>query len=83
MVFAAGCAAMAPGAGLSREATAAAQTGAEPPSKTCRVTTPQGHILFDSAQEPFVDHVIAGIRKGRSCRLAQEAVLGSPGQSRA
>ena len=27
------------------------------------VTTPQGHILFDSAQEPFVDHVIAGIKK--------------------
>jgi len=27
------------------------------------VTTPQGHILFDSAQEPYVDHVIAGIRK--------------------
>ena len=27
------------------------------------VTTPQGHILFDSAQEPFVDHVIANIQK--------------------
>ena len=27
------------------------------------VTTPQGHILFDSAQEPYVDHVIANIRK--------------------
>jgi metallo-beta-lactamase class B len=27
------------------------------------VTTPQGHILFDSAQEPFVDHVMAGIKK--------------------
>src|SRR5688572_17658253 len=27
------------------------------------VTTPQGHILFDSAQEPYVDHVIASIRK--------------------
>ena len=27
------------------------------------VTTPQGHILFDSAQEPFVDHVIANIKK--------------------
>src|SRR5918996_1532406 len=27
------------------------------------VTTPQGHILFDSAQEPYVDHVIANITK--------------------
>lgn len=27
------------------------------------LTTPQGHILFDSAQEPFVDDVIANIRK--------------------
>jgi metallo-beta-lactamase class B len=27
------------------------------------VTTPQGHILFDSAQEPYVDHVIANIKK--------------------
>jgi metallo-beta-lactamase class B len=27
------------------------------------VTTPQGHILFDSAQEPYVDRVIANIRK--------------------
>jgi len=27
------------------------------------LTTPQGHILFDSAQEPFVDHVIANIQK--------------------
>jgi metallo-beta-lactamase class B len=27
------------------------------------VTTPQGHILFDSAQEPYVDHVIANIQK--------------------
>ena len=27
------------------------------------LTTPQGHILFDSAQEPYVDHVIASIRK--------------------
>lgn len=26
------------------------------------LTTPQGHILFDSAQEPYVDHVIAGIK---------------------
>jgi metallo-beta-lactamase class B len=26
------------------------------------VTTPQGHILFDSAQEPYVDHVIANIK---------------------
>jgi pimeloyl-ACP methyl ester carboxylesterase len=76
-------------------APAAAQTAAEPLSKTCRVTrpddvtlqkiepvkvfdnlyyvgpcyvsvwlvtTPQGHILFDSAQEPYVDHVIAGIK---------------------
>jgi pimeloyl-ACP methyl ester carboxylesterase len=76
--------------------TAAAQTAAEPLSKTCRVTrpddvelqkiqpvkvfdnlyyvgpcyvsvwlvtTPAGHILFDSAQEPYVDHVIAGIKK--------------------
>jgi metallo-beta-lactamase class B len=80
-----------PGAG-----TSAAQTAAEPLSKTCRVTraddvelqkiepfkvfdnlyyvgpcyvsvwlvtTPQGHILFDSAQEPFVDHVIGNIEK--------------------
>jgi metallo-beta-lactamase class B len=27
------------------------------------VTTPQGHILFDSAQEPYVDHVIGNIKK--------------------
>ena len=27
------------------------------------VTTPEGHILFDSAQEPYVDHVIANIQK--------------------
>ena len=27
------------------------------------LTTPDGNILFDSAQEPYVDHVIAGIRK--------------------
>jgi metallo-beta-lactamase class B len=27
------------------------------------LTTPQGNILFDSAQEPFVDDVIANIRK--------------------
>jgi metallo-beta-lactamase class B len=27
------------------------------------LTTPQGDILFDSAQEPYVDHVIANIRK--------------------
>jgi metallo-beta-lactamase class B len=27
------------------------------------VTTPQGHILFDSAQEPYVDHVLANIKK--------------------
>ena len=27
------------------------------------LTTPQGHVLFDSAQEPFVDHVIANIQK--------------------
>src|SRR5688572_12246138 len=27
------------------------------------LTTPQGHILFDSAQEPFVDHVIENIEK--------------------
>lgn len=27
------------------------------------LTTPQGHILFDTAQEPFVDMVIANIRK--------------------
>jgi metallo-beta-lactamase class B len=27
------------------------------------VTTPQGDILFDSAQEPYVDHVMANIRK--------------------
>ena len=83
------------GASLSGGARVAAQAGAEPPSKTCRVTrsddvelqkiepfkvfdnlyyvgpcyvsvwlvtTPQGHILFDSAQEPYVDHVIANIR---------------------
>jgi metallo-beta-lactamase class B len=96
MLFAAGCVAIALGAGLSGDAPAAAQTGAEPLSKTCRVTrpddvelqkiepfkvfdnlyyvgpcyvsvwlvtTPQGHILFDSAQEPYVDHVFANIRK--------------------
>ena len=96
MLFAAGCVAIALGAGLSGDAPAAAQTGAEPLSKTCRVTraddvelqkiepfkvfdnlyyvgpcyvsvwlvtTPQGHVLFDSAQEPYVDHVIANIRK--------------------
>ena len=83
-------------AGDGPGAAAAAQTAAEPLSKTCRVTraddvelqkiepfkvfdnlyyvgpcyvsvwlvtTPQGHILFDSAQEPFVDHVIANIKK--------------------
>jgi metallo-beta-lactamase class B len=82
--------------GLSGAPPAAAQTAAEPLSKTCRVTrpddvelqkiepfkvfdnlyyvgpcyvsvwlvtTPQGHILFDSAQEPYVDHVIANIKK--------------------
>ena len=27
------------------------------------LTTPEGNILFDSAQEPYVDHVIANIRK--------------------
>ena len=27
------------------------------------LTTPEGHILFDSAQEPYVDHVILSIRK--------------------
>src|SRR5262245_50748756 len=27
------------------------------------LTTPQGNILFDSAQEPYVDHVIDNIRK--------------------
>ena len=27
------------------------------------LTTPEGDILFDSAQEPYVDHVIASIRK--------------------
>ena len=27
------------------------------------LTTPQGHILFDSAQEPFVDDVIENIEK--------------------
>ena len=27
------------------------------------LTTPQGNILFDSAQEPYVDHVISNIRK--------------------
>src|SRR5687767_11674936 len=96
MTLAAGCVAIALGAGLSGDAPATAQTGAEPLSKTCRVTrpddvelqkiepfkafdnlyyvgpcyvsvwlvtTPQGHILFDSAQEPYVDHVIANIRK--------------------
>ena len=29
------------------------------------LTTPQGHILFDSAQEPFVDHVDREHREGR------------------
>jgi metallo-beta-lactamase class B len=96
MVCAASCVAIVLGASLSGEAPAAAQAGAEPLSKTCRVTrpddvelqkiepfkvfdnlyyvgpcyvsvwlvtTPQGHILFDSAQEPYVDHVIASIKK--------------------
>src|SRR5687767_15771229 len=96
MVCAASCAAIVLGAALSGEAPVAAQTSAEPLSKTCRVTraddvelqkiepfkvfdnlyyvgpcyvsvwlltTPQGHILFDSAQEPFVDGVIANIQK--------------------
>ncbi len=27
------------------------------------LTTPQGHILFDSTQEPFIDDVIANIEK--------------------
>jgi metallo-beta-lactamase class B len=96
MVCAASCVAIVLGAGLVGEAPVAAQTTAEPLSKTCRVTraddvelqkiepfkvfdnlyyvgpcyvsvwlvtTPQGHILFDSAQEPYVDHVIANIRK--------------------
>jgi metallo-beta-lactamase class B len=27
------------------------------------LTTPEGNIIFDSAQEPYVDHVIANIRK--------------------
>jgi metallo-beta-lactamase class B len=27
------------------------------------LTTPEGNILFDSAQEPYVDHVIGNIRK--------------------
>ena len=27
------------------------------------LTTPEGHVLFDSAQEPYVDHVISNIRK--------------------
>ena len=90
------CVAIALGTGLSGEAPAAAQSGTEPLSKTCRVTraddvelqkiepfkvfdnlyyvgpcyvsvwlvtTPQGHILFDSAQEPYVDHVFANIKK--------------------
>ncbi len=97
MMCTAGCLmAAALGAGLSGGAPAAAQSPAEPLSKTCRVTrpddvelqkiepfkvfdnlyyvgpcyvsvwlvtTPQGHILFDSAQEPYVDHVIANIKK--------------------
>ena len=96
MVCVPGCVAIALAAGLSGEAPATTQTGAEPLSKTCRVTrpddvelqkiepfkvfdnlyyvgpcyvsvwlvtTPQGHILFDSAQEPYVDHVVANIRK--------------------
>jgi len=97
MMCAASCLmATALGASLSDGAPAAAQTAAEPLSKTCRVTraddvelqkiepfkvfdnlyyvgpcyvsvwlvtTPQGHILFDSAQEPYVDHVIVNIQK--------------------
>jgi metallo-beta-lactamase class B len=27
------------------------------------LTTPEGNILFDSAQEPYVDHIISNIRK--------------------
>ena len=95
MMFAASCV-MATALALSGGTPAAAQTAAEPLSKTCRVTrpddvelqkiepfkvfdnlyyvgpcyvsvwlvtTPQGHILFDSAQEPYVDHVIGNIKK--------------------
>jgi len=96
--FAASCL-MAAALGVNFEAAtpAAAQTGAEPVSKTCRegprsreveiqkiepfkvfdnlyhvgpcyvsvwiLTTPQGHIMFDTTQEPFIDHTIANIRK--------------------
>ncbi len=27
------------------------------------LTTPQGHVLFDTAQEPFVDHILDNIKK--------------------
>lgn len=87
---------MLAGACLASAGIAAGQTGAEPISKTYRVTragdvefqkiepfkvfdnlyyvgpgyvsvwlltTPEGNIVFDSAQEPYVDHVIANIRK--------------------
>src|SRR5262245_63479382 len=83
-------------AGASCLAFGAAQTAAEPLSKTYRVTrandvefqkvepfkvfdnlyyvgpgyvsawlltTPEGNILFDTAQEPYVDYVIGNIRK--------------------
>src|SRR5438093_4933215 len=82
--------------GLYSVTSAAAQTAAEPLSKTYRVTrandvefqkiepfkvfdnlyyigpgyvsawlltTPEGNILFDTAQEPYVDYVIGNIRK--------------------
>jgi len=96
--FAAGClTAAALGLNLEAGSPAAAQTGAEPVSKTCRVgprsrevpiqktepfkmfdnlyhvgpcyvavyllTTPEGHVLFDTTQEPFIDDTIANIQK--------------------
>ena len=40
------------------------------------LTTPQGHILFDSAQEPFVDDVIENIEKtGTNLRDIKYIVL--------
>ena len=98
VTFGASCVmAAALSADFSGGAPAAAQTAAEPVSKTCRVgprsreveiqkiepfkmfdnlyhvgpcyvavyllTTPQGDILFDTTQEPFVDKLIDNIQK--------------------
>jgi metallo-beta-lactamase class B len=97
LLTASGLMALALNSNLPGGAPAAAQTAAEPMSKTCRVgprsreieiqkiepfkmfdnlyhvgpcyvavyllTTPQGVIMFDTTQEPFVDKVIDNIKK--------------------